>query len=124
MIYSAMVESLSPDIEEEVSVIIGGQNMTCFATCLPYPLELGKTYFVELSPMVFDEYRVRETTSSEPRAQRIGAGYSYVLTGNLMRGYLDCGRIVIYDEGLLADFSHLDGAMISWEVDRLDILFS
>lgn len=41
MIYSAIVDSMCPDIEEEVSVVVTGHGLTCFASYLPFPLEVG-----------------------------------------------------------------------------------
>lgn len=123
MIYSVLVDAICPEIEEEVSIVVCGQRLTCFATYLPYQLEVGRTYRVELLPMVFDDYLVQEVSCAEPSIVREGVGYSYNIIGELRDGCLHCGELTFCDEVLLANFGFLEGKLILWRIDRLDILF-
>lgn len=123
MIYSVIIDVISPEIEEEVSIFVCGQRLTCFASYLPYRLEVGRTYQAELLPMVFDEYFVQEISHSEPSIVREGVGYSYSIIGELRAGCLHCGGLIFCDEFLLENFGFLEGRLVCWKVDRLDISF-
>jgi len=124
MIYSVIIDSMCPDIEEEVSVVVAGHRLTCFASYLPFPLEVGGAYKAELLPMVFDEYIVREVSfTQEPSITRQGIDYSYHVVGELADGWLRCGELEFFDEVLLADFGFLSNKMVMWKIDRLDIAF-
>ncbi|MFF7395110.1 hypothetical protein ACFZAI_01515 [Achromobacter sp. NPDC008082] len=123
MICSVLVDAISPEVEEEVSIVVCGQRLTCFASYLPYRLEVGGMYQAELLPMVFDEYIVQEISHAEPAVVREGSGYSCRIIGELRDGCLRCGGLTFCDEILLADFGFLEGKLISWKIDRLDISF-
>ncbi|MBT2342328.1 MULTISPECIES: hypothetical protein [Pseudomonas] len=123
MIYSVLLDGVNSEVEEEVSIVVCGQRLTCFASYLPYQLEVGRVYRAELLPMVFDEYIVQEVSHVTPLVLREGSGYSYSIIGELKDGCLCCSGLTFCDEILLADFGFLEGKLISWRVDRLDILF-
>jgi hypothetical protein len=123
MIYSAKIENTGKDVEEEVSVLVEGVQLTCFASCCPYEIEIGKVYQVDLIPMVFDDYIVQEVDDLNTSIQRIGDTYSYLVIGKLLDGKLSCGSISFFDEEFLSRFGFLDGKMVSWVIDRLDISF-
>lgn len=123
MIYSVLVDGINSEIEEEVSIVVCGQRLTCFASYLPYQLEVGRVYRAELLPIVFDEYIVQEISHVTPSVLREGPGYSYRIIGELKSGCLCCSGLTFCDEILLADYGFLEGKLISWRVDRLDILF-
>lgn len=124
MIYSVLVEAVSSEIEEEVSISVCGHRLICFASYLPYSLEVGRIYPAEFLPMIFNDYLVKEVSDVEPAVVREGEGYSYQIIGELKSGCLEVGELSFCDEHLLADFGFLEGRMVSWKIDRLDILFS
>jgi len=123
VIYSVIVDAICSEVEEDVSIVVCGQRLTCFASYLPYQLEVGGVYRAELLPMIFNEYVVHEVSYVEPKIVREGVGYSYSVTGELKDGCLYCGGLVFCDEILLADFGFLEGKSVSWKIDRLDISF-
>lgn len=124
MINLVTVDSVSSEIEEEVSVIVCGQRLTCFASYLPYEIKVGGVYSAELLPVIFDNYIIEEIECSKPKIVREGLGYSYDFIGKLKDGCIYCGDLVFCDDVLLTDFGFFDGKLISWKIDRLDILFS
>lgn len=123
MIYSVLVEAVDSEIEEEVSISVCGHQLICFASYLPYSLEVGKVYPAEFLPMVFNDYLIKEIPDAESAVVREGEGYSYKIIGQLRDGCLKVGELSFCDEYLLADFGFLEGRMVSWKIDRLDILF-
>lgn len=123
MIYSVLVDGVNPEIEEEVTIVVGGQRLTCFASYLPYQLEVGRVYRAELLPMVFDEYIIQEVSHVAPSVLREGSGYSNRIIGELRDGCLCCSGLTFCDEIFLVDFGLLEGKLISWRIDRLDISF-
>jgi len=123
MIYPALVESFDSVIEEEVTVVIAGQRLTCFANYAPYLLEAGKVYPVELSCMVFEDYSVEEVADQVPAIIRTGNAYAYRIIGELVDDCLRSCGLEFQDEVLLSDFGFLEGRVVSWKIDRLDIRF-
>lgn len=125
MKYLARIESVSDGIEGEVSLSINGLKLVCFGySSLPYGARAGEAYDVELFPVVLGEYIVCEICGDKCGSiVRIGNTFSYFLNGRLDAGCLDVGGVVFEDEVLLSDFGYLDGKMISWKVDRIDVDF-
>lgn len=123
MIYSAIVEALSSDVEEEVSIVVCGQQLTCFACHLPYRIEVGEIHQVELSPVIFSDYVIDELPGAGCSIASRGFGYSYEVVGWLENGCISCNGLVFSDEAFIEDFAFLDGKRVSWQVDRLDVLF-
>ncbi|TBZ46783.1 hypothetical protein E0H64_21610 [Rhizobium leguminosarum bv. viciae] len=123
MIYSALIEKIGDDIEEEVSVLICEERLTCFASYMPYPVHVGEVYEVEVVAVVLNEYFIEESNDELPSIFRTGTDYSYLLTGMLDEGNINCGAIAFFDDVLSEDFGFLRGKMVSWKVDRLDICF-
>lgn len=123
LIYSALIEKIGGDIEEEVSVLICEKRLTCFASYMPYPVHVGEVYQVELVAVVLNDYSIEESNDELPSIFRTGTDYSYLLTGMLDDGNINCGSITFFDDVLSEDFGFLRGKMVSWKVDRLDICF-
>jgi hypothetical protein len=122
MIYSAKVERIDEDIEEEVTLVIDGLKLVCFAGVCPYPIEEGKAYPVSLHLVVFDDYMITEVNIDESSLKRIGQGFSYIVTGRLSEDTLNAG-IAFQDQVFLSDYGYLDGKMVSVKVDRIDAEF-
>ena len=123
MIYLVCVEAIDQDVEEEITLVVCGQKLICFASFVPYRLEVGKSYQAELLPMVFNEYLVQEMPHEESSIERDGLGYAYNAIGELRNGCLTCGKLIFCDEVLLSDYGYLDEKMVSWRIDRLDVAF-
>jgi hypothetical protein len=124
MIYQAKVLHLDEDVEEEVVLQVGGVELTCFACVCPYAIEVGLSYMVELHPVVFGDYVVTELIGdTAPAVARVGNSFTYVITGQLSGGSLECGGLIFEDEVLQRDFGDLDGKTIAMTVDRIDVEF-
>ncbi|MCZ8382931.1 hypothetical protein [Achromobacter xylosoxidans] len=123
MIYSVLVEAVGLEIEEEVLISVCGHRLLCFASYLPDRLEVGKVYQAELLPMIFDDYVVREINNADPAIVRQEDGYSYTIVGQLRAGCLHVGGLLFCDNILLSDYGFMEGKMVSWKVDRLDVSF-
>lgn len=121
-IYKALVTQLNENVEEEVSLIINGIELTCFAGICPYEIHVGKEYNVLLDLMIFNDYCVNKADFMSKKISRIERGFSYLLTGKLDGSVIDCG-IQFNDEILLSDFGYLDGQFIQLKVDRIDVEF-
>lgn len=124
MNYSAQILHLGDDIEEEVLLRIGDLAITCFVTQCPFRVETGKSYVVELEAQIFDDYLIREIKGDcSPSIVRGGSGFSCILRGWLIDGCLDAGDVRFYDGVLLSEFGQLNGKMVEWAVDRIDVSF-
>lgn len=122
--YSIEIKKLSPTIEEEVTLILEGTEITCFATFCPYEIEEDHTYLVSFGLFIIDDYNyiVEEIDEEKFALQRIGDGFSYWIIGLLKNSVL-YSVIPFYDEALLDEFRLLNNKFIRMRVDRIDVSF-
>lgn len=118
----AILKSIDSDIEEQVTLIVNGIEVTCFAGVCPYELEIGNEYPVEFEMNVFDDYSVNQADSQDRLVTQIDNGFAYLLSGKLDGNTVDCG-IPFEDDVLLSDFGYLDGKFVTFQVDRVDVEF-
>lgn len=118
----ATVKKIDEIVEEEVTLLIEGKEIVCFAGVCPYQIEVGGTYPVSLTLDVFEEYDVRPADEKLPSLERGGGDFSYVITGKLMGDVLD-SEIKFRDDIFSTNFAYLSGRMISVKVDRINAEF-
>jgi hypothetical protein len=124
MNYTAQIKRLSDDVEEEVVLRIKGVELTCFATGCPYRIEEEESYPVAITAQLFNDYLIKECDEEvTPSIVKIANDFSHLITGRLIGNCVDAGGVVFEDDMLLSDFSYLEGKMISWTVDRIDVEF-
>ncbi len=124
MIYSALVKDINQEIEGEVTLQVNGFEMVCFSNMPPAMDAIGTVRPIELMPMVFGEYEVKEISAlSTPAVERIGDSFSYLVSGKLSAGKVDAGVVSFEDDMLNSEFGYLDGKMITWKIERLDVDF-
>lgn len=121
--YDARVQFIGETVEEELVLLIDGYDLTCFASVLPYCIEIGRQYPVTISPfLVDDDYEIEEASASAPAFEKYGNGFQYWIAGQLNGAVLECG-LEFEDQVLLWDYGHLNGKRIRLKVDRLDVEF-
>jgi hypothetical protein len=120
-IYEARLTKLSPIIEEEVTCVIHGLEVTAFCTVSPYPIHEDDLYPVALSFVSFDGLDIRESPTPVKNLVRKGNGYGYLIQGELNDGVIDFG-LQVFDEEL-KECSHLSGKYVEFLIDRLQIEF-
>ena len=124
MIYQALVLRLDENIEEEVSLQIGDNRLTCFANICPYVINENESYPVEFHLNFFDSCVIEEVSENEkPSIMRVGNGFAYVITGRLEGEHLKSMGMVFEDEKFANDFKYLSGKMVRLNVDRLEVEF-
>jgi hypothetical protein len=124
MTYSVLIKDINQDIEGEVTLVVNGLELTCFSNMPPSLNSIGTECEIEFLPMVFGEYDVHEVPdTSGPLVQRVGNSFSYVVSGLLNEGAIDAGPVTFEDEVLQSEFGYLDGKMVAWKIDRLDVDF-
>jgi hypothetical protein len=121
MKYQARVVRLNEDIEEEVVVVVGQHELTCFANVCPYHIKAGDTYSVSLSLWAVDGLELCVTTGEKAIA-RIGSGFKYGVTGVLHKAMLDAG-IQFVDDLFAQEYAYLSGSTVFVEVDRIEVAF-
>lgn len=124
MIYIAEVINLNDEIEEEVVLRINDIEITCFVSICLFLIEKHMTYQVQIMPVIFHNYVVYEVPEeTKPLIEKEGDSFIYNCIGRLIGNQLDINFIILEDDILLRDFSYLDGKMIAWKVDRIDVEF-
>ena len=118
----AILKSIDSDIEEQVTLLINGKEVTCFAGVCPYQIHVGHEYTVAFEMNVFDDYSVNLSDSQDKLVKQIDKGFAHILSGRLDGNTVDCG-IPFEDNVLLSDFGYLDGRFVNFKVDRIDVEF-
>ncbi|MBK7707002.1 MAG: hypothetical protein IPJ30_14885 [Acidobacteria bacterium] len=124
MTYKADVIDLHEDVEEEVGLRINGLKLTCFISACAFPITLGKRYQVSLTPIVWGDYLLTalpEGTSCS--ITKVGVGYAYEINGKLNRDRLEIGNLAFRDDAFLKGFGSLDGQIVRWKIDRIEVEF-
>lgn len=118
----AILKSTDSDIEEQVTLLINGREITCFAGVCPYQIQVGHEYSVAFEMNVFDDYYVTPSASQEQLVTQVDNGFAYLLSGKLDGNTVDCG-IPFEDDVLLSDFGYLENQFVNFKVDRIDVEF-
>jgi hypothetical protein len=102
------------------------EALQCFAPTCPFEQEEDEAYDVRLTPRVFGAYDVAlADPGAEPGIEQLPGkdGYVHRLTGVLAGDTLQAAGVLVQDARLRHDFAHLDGKIVTWTVDRIDIAF-
>ena len=86
--HKAQVVATNNHIEEDVTLLIEGTTVKCFISYCPYELEVGKTYDVELTLNLSDNYEIERAETIQTLAEHTNRGYSYILYGDLRNDIL------------------------------------
>lgn len=113
---------INEHIDEEVTLLIDGTKVVCFANVCPYELEVGKTYDAELKLNLSEKYLISKSPHSEKLVERIGDGFAYNLYGELQNDEFHTFT-TLYDEGVHYEHPALNNRFIRLQVDRIDVNF-
>ncbi|MDD7912015.1 hypothetical protein PUV47_18950 [Pseudovibrio exalbescens] len=118
----AQLKEIGDHVEEQVSLFVNGIEVVCFASIVPYEIQLGRSYPVVFHIFVIDEYRLKKSSSIERGVERIDNGFRYRLRGRLVGNTIQCG-LPFEDDFLVDEYGYLDGEQVELEVDRIDVEF-
>ena len=121
-IKKAKLIKLNKTIEEEVTLLIDGEIIECFASFCPYDLDVGKTYDVELSLNLPQSYEIKETERTDVHVIKKGRGFSYYLYG-ILDNEIFRTFTPLFDENLHYEHPDLNNHFICLEVERIDASF-
>lgn len=113
---------INEHIDDEVTLLIDGTKIVCFANVCPYELEVGKTYDAELKLNLSEKYLISKSPHSEKLVERIGNGFAYKLYGELHNDEFHAFT-TLYDEGVHYEHPALNNGFIRLQVDRIDVSF-
>lgn len=120
--HKAQVVATNNHIEEDVTLLIEGTTVKCFISYCPYELEVGKTYDVELTLNLSDNYEIERTETIQTLAEHTNRGYSYILYGDLRNDILMTFTSINF-EGIHYDHPECNDHFIKLKVERIDASF-
>lgn len=120
--HKAQVVATNNHIEEDVTLLIEGTTVKCFISYCPYELEVGKTYDVELTLNLSDNYEIERTETIQTLAEHTNRGYSYILYGDLRNDILMTFTSIDV-EGIHYDHPECNDHFIKLKVERIDASF-
>jgi hypothetical protein len=124
MIYHATILMMDDEIDEMVALRIGNNDLTCFASICPFPINIGDVYLVDLRAYFIDEPNV--TILSEDVAEsikRVRDGFGYSLVGHLKGSQFIVNGLALDSESDFSLLEGLEGKKLRMAVDRLDVEF-
>lgn len=121
-LHKAQVVATNNHIEEDVTLLIEGTTVKCFISYCPYELEVGKTYDVELTLNLSDNYEIERAKTIQTLAEHTNRGYSYILYGDLRNDIL-MTFTSINVEGIHYDHPECNDHFIKLKVERIDASF-
>ncbi|WP_373705401.1 hypothetical protein [Neisseria dentiae] len=124
MYYLGFLEKFDPCYENYGEFLINGNRLYCFISYAPNYFEESQYYEVEINYQIFNNYMVRRYNDSDLNFipfVRKDDSLKYSLTGIFHNDTFCVNNISFKDEELLKLFPHLEGELITLEVDRLDI---
>lgn len=96
---TAQVLGLNEHVEEDITLLIEGTVINCFISYCCYEVEIGKTYDVELTINLSDDYEIERNGLL---AEKIDTGYAYLLYSELHNDKF-LTFTSLYDEGIHYD---------------------
>ena len=120
--HKAQVVATNNHIEEDVTLLIEGTTVKCFISYCPYELEVGKTYDVELTLNLSDNYEIERAETIQTLAEHTNRGYSYILYGDLRNDILMTFTSIDV-EGIHYDHPECNDHFIKLKVERIDASF-
>lgn len=123
--YSAKIISISPLIEEEVTLEIHGLQIVAFVNVCPFELLVGELYQIDLDVTILDEFIIKLADLEERRIDQIDDSFAYTLQGKLDidRELLDVGILFHIDSEFLMDCGYLHEQYVQIRVDRIRVDF-
>ncbi|NVZ70921.1 hypothetical protein [Pseudomonas costantinii] len=118
----AQVLAINELVEEEVTLLIDGTTIICFASYSPYEIEVGKIYDVEITLNLSEHYEIRKLNSNEILVERVGSSYSYALYGMLSQSKFQTFTL-LNDEEIHYDYPELNDCFIKLTVERIEASF-
>ncbi|WP_242176615.1 MULTISPECIES: hypothetical protein [unclassified Pseudomonas] len=118
----AQVVAINELVEDEILLLIDKTVVACFISYCPYKIETGKTYDIELTLNLSEDYEAKKSSSTHVLAERTGDGFSYVLYGTLNNGTFQTFTL-FSDEGISYDHPDLHDSFIKLTVERIDAAF-
>ncbi|RQO45589.1 hypothetical protein [Pseudomonas sp. KBW05] len=121
-IKQATVIAIDELVDEEVTLLIDGTLVTCFASYFPYEIKVGMTYAVELTLYLSEHYETQKISSTSILIERIDNSFAYVLYGTLNNNTFNTFTLLTVD-GIHHDHPDLNDSLIKLTVERIDVAF-
>jgi len=123
MKYYAKLLSIHPHIEEEMTLCLGDIKLLCFAEYVPYSVQVGMIYPVELSLCYLNGCELRPLEKNDFSISRLTTGFSHKICGYLTGDRLISQDVVFQDDYFAQEYAWLDGNFVETTVDRISLCF-
>ncbi|NNA67921.1 hypothetical protein [Pseudomonas gessardii] len=118
----ALVVAINEHVDEDVTLVIDGITVNCFASVYPYEISIGNTYDIELTLTLTENYEIQSVTSIDRLVEKKGNGYAYFLYGKLCNDIFNTFT-VFHGEEIHYEHPELNDQFIKLEVSRIDATF-
>jgi len=119
MKYYAKLLYIHPYIEEEMLLCLGEVKLLCFANSIPYPVQVGEIYPVELSLTYLEECKLRPIAENEFSISELTTVFSHKVRGFLAGNQLISQGVTFQDDYFAEEYAWLDGHFVETIADRI-----
>ena len=124
MMNRVKIVNFDENIEELVDVCLDGKIITCYAQYSNHILEKNSFWNAKFYGENFHEIIIKKEEYGRCNGlYRLGNNFAYDAVGYLNEGQLNCGDVVFEEDFLLSDFYYLNGQIVYWRIERLEIDF-
>ena len=116
------VIALNEYVDEDVTLLVEGTVINCFVSYCPYEIEVGKTYDMELTLNLSDDYEIERVQERETLAEKIDRSYCYFLYGHLHNDIF-LTFTPLSDEDIHYEHPECNEHFIKLKVQRIDASF-
>ena len=116
------VIALNEHVDEDVTLLIEGTVINCFVSYCPYKIEVGKTYDVELTLNLSDDYEIERVEPRKILIEKANYGYCYFLYGELLNETF-LTFTSLSDEDIHYEHPECNEHFIKLKVQRIDASF-
>lgn len=123
MKYYAKVIEINDDIDEEVLLSFGENDIYCFIASCPYEIIKGNVYLVEVELSFFDSEVIEPQSESDLSIIRQGDDFSYEIRGFKIDNKIITNGLVFSDGLYIQEYGYINHEYVLIKPDRISVSF-
>ncbi|MBO2935505.1 hypothetical protein [Enterobacter sichuanensis] len=123
MKYYAKVIEINDDIDEEVLLSFGENDIYCFIASCPYEIIKGNVYLVEVELSFLDSEIIEPQSESDLSIIRQGDDFSYEIRGFKIDDKIITNGLVFSDGLYIQEYGYNNHEYVLIKPDRISVSF-
>ena len=123
MNYYAKVIEINDDIDDEVLLSFGENDIYCFIASCPYEIIKGNVYLVEVELSFLDSEVIEPQSESDLSIIRQGNDFSYEIRGFKIDDKIITNGLVFSDGLYIQEYGYINHEYVLIKPDRISVSF-